>query len=1748
MAPPPQQPCTVPGCDYITPENIPTWELVIKQQEIHLKSKHANHAGNEGGGGQKGKLDKKVRPSITPQMTEESWRFIIDEWSRYKRQTGITGQQLLDELWSCMNEELRQLAFNEGGSDNLTTEADLLKRIKKLAVVTLHPSVHVVSLHELRQQSDENTQTFAAKVRGVAASCGLSKKCPGCQQVVSFSDETCYHQVLAGLSDQSMKERALTQAMMGTITDLDSLVKWCTADEAGRLPTQGMTLGRIQSTFKKLQNKKCKNCGAPVHGDGSKSAREQECKAFGKTCSRCQKKDHFAAVCKSSPAKNSAIKEEEPPPVGAQNSLDLFAVTEIDTSSQIWRPWEPTSLPTSCPPVSCSREPAPPPCYAIPTQNRFAPLLQDQDEPELDIRDSGGKLYATSRPHQKALRYPVVTPTQLEEVPVANVWESEIPTQPLQLAGVVKRLRAAEVGSIRTVKLPHVLHTIHDGWLQSPPKKSPMLSLDIKLHQKSYKELGLDVPSHVKKPCYPNTSILTPCIMDTGAQMSLAPLSLLAKMGINQDTTFPLQSRVAGASAEPIQLLGGIIVEITGTTPSGATNSCLQLLYISNAVKEIYMSLDACIQLGVVSKNFPEVSDINQVASLVNTPEEGGHGQCTNTGVVLPEDTPCSCPNRTLPPKDKPSLPCPPTEENLPILKKYILDRYASSAFNTCERRPLPLMNGSPPLKLFVDPKATPIAAHKPAVVPLHWKEPVKGGLDRDERLGVIKKVDVNTPIKWCSRMVVTPKPNSNEPRRVIDYSAVNLHAPRQTHAAPSPWSLVSSIPPNQYKTVLDNWHGYHSVEVAEEDRHYTTFNTEWGLYQYVTVPQGFTSAGDGYNHRMDIITSEVPRMKKCVDDSLLYDTSIQEQFFRVCEYLELCSNHGIIFNPKKFQFSAPTVQYLGFEVTMDGIKPTQTFLENIRTFPTPRNITDVRSWFGCIAQISFAFSTSTVMAPFRHLLSSKAQFQWTRELEEAFQASKEEIIRQCIQGVQSFDVNLPTALATDWSKLGIAFWLCQKKCKCAGPPMPGCCQSGWQTVLCGSRFCSPAESRYCPIEGEGLACTWGLDKCKFYLLGMKDFTLAIDHNPLVHIFGQQAVQDIPNPRLTSQKIKTMMYSFTPYHVPGKNNVVPDCFSRRSDSPIPPTTSKSQNLLDTSNILPGYDEHLGPPSWVTTGRAGALHGQDLDDTDTVELLLLGLGMAAIAEINNAKSCPVAAATSLVPNQSSDKPVLLTWARLEKAAINCKSYQTLHSLISSGAPDDRSAWPESLLQYYQHRHSLLTVGCIVYLHDRPVIPEQLRAEVLLHLHAGHSAVTAMYARATSCMYWPNMRDDIVKMRASCASCNLIAPSNPSCPPHPVCHPAYPFSDICADFFQYSGKSYLVVVDRYSNWLSIFHLPTDTSAEIIKILRRYCMTWGVPESISTDGASNFTSTEIEDWLRRWGIHHRVSSHYYPRSNKRAEVSVKSSKRMIMNNLGPNGSLDSDKIARAALLHRNCPDPLTGLSPAQVIFGRVLRDHLPLQPGHFSVRAEWRQNAERRENALAHRHVIKHEALTSGSRKLPPLKLGDKVMVQDQSTHKPGRWTKTGTVVEVQEYDSYLVKIDGSNTVTKRNRKFLRKVVTYNEVMNGPAPDVSTATLPMPSPTNTLPPDHHSSHDAPPQASVTTGPASSHETSLNPPPRSQAQPQVPKVKLKKNKTQWVIVNKEPNPDHSKPPSPGIKHDYQAMELESQRQREAVRASRRY
>ena len=187
-------------------------------------------------------------------------------------------------------------------------------------------------------------------------------------------------------------------------------------------------------------------------------------------------------------------------------------------------------------------------------------------------------------------------------------------------------------------------------------------------------------------------------------------------------------------------------------------------------------------------------------------------------------------------------------------------------------------------------------------------------------------------------------------------------------------------------------------------------------------------------------MNTDIKDHDSCVDDSILFDDDVEQNFFKICLFLEVSAKGGCTFNPKKFQFGCEEWDFLGFHFTKNGIKPTAAFMDAILNFPTPSNIPDVQSWFGAINQISYSFATAPVIAPFRHLLSAKVPFCWTPELDDAFNKSKMEILKQCKKGVALFDPSLPTALATDWPKLGI--WLTQKHCKCKsdGKPKPGCC------------------------------------------------------------------------------------------------------------------------------------------------------------------------------------------------------------------------------------------------------------------------------------------------------------------------------------------------------------------------------------------------------------------------------------------------------------------------------------------------------------------------------------------------------------------------------------------------------------------------------------------------------------------------------------------------------------------------------------
>jgi len=209
----------------------------------------------------------------------------------------------------------------------------------------------------------------------------------------------------------------------------------------------------------------------------------------------------------------------------------------------------------------------------------------------------------------------------------------------------------------------------------------------------------------------------------------------------------------------------------------------------------------------------------------------------------------------------------------------------------------------------------------------------------------------------------------------------------------------------------------------------------------------------------------------------------------------------------------------------------------------------------------------------------------------------------------------------------------------------------------------------------------------------------------------------------------------------------------------------------------------------------------------------------------------------------------------------------------------------------------------------------------------------------------------------------------------------------------------------------------------------------------------SHKVQQFLKQWGVTWRVSSAHYAQSNGRAEAAVKTAKRLLADNISRSGQLDNDKFARAILQHRNTPLPGIGLSPAQLLYGRTLRDHMPSLTDALRVRKEWVTLAEDRERSLANRHMVSMEHYNTNTHELPPLRLGDHTSVQNQTGNHPTRWDKTGRVVEVRDRQQYVIRMDGSGRCSLRNRRFLRKISAFNA---DPAWPTITPTKEQPQPT--------------------------------------------------------------------------------------------------
>ena len=244
-------------------------------------------------------------------------------------------------------------------------------------------------------------------------------------------------------------------------------------------------------------------------------------------------------------------------------------------------------------------------------------------------------------------------------------------------------------------------------------------------------------------------------------------------------------------------------------------------------------------------------------------------------------------------------------------------------------------------------------------------------------------------------------------------------------------------------------------------------------------------------------------------------------------------------------------------------------------------------------------------------------------------------------------------------------------------------------------------------------------------------------------------------------------------------------------------------------------------------------------------------------------------------------------------------------------------------------------------------------------------------------------------------------------------------MAADYFDLYGVHYLVTVDRLSGWLDITHAasgtPASGAAGLVACLRRVFADKGVPDTLSSDGGLEFTLHLTQEFLCAWKVKHRLSSAHFPQSNGQAEAAVKSAKRLMRSNVTKSGSLNMDSFVLAIMAHRKTPDPATGLSPAQILYGRQLRDAFRFasdsdRHSRAGMRPTWREAWELKERANRHQFYCQRQATNAHARDVKDLSVGNRVFVQNQHGGHGGAdklWDRSGQVVEKLGHGSYQIR---------------------------------------------------------------------------------------------------------------------------------------------
>ena len=632
------------------------------------------------------------------------------------------------------------------------------------------------------------------------------------------------------------------------------------------------------------------------------------------------------------------------------------------------------------------------------------------------------------------------------------------------------------------------------------------------------------------------------------------------------------------------------------------------------------------------------------------------------------------------------------------------------------------------------------------------------------------------------------------------------------------------------------------------------------------------------------------------VDDILVLSKNFEDHIRHLQLIFDRLMAAGLTLKPSKCKFALKEVIYLGHRISKEGVKVDVSKVEAVRSFPVPKNETQVRSFVGlCNYYRKFVKNFTNIAKPLTELTKHNTPFEWTEKCQQAFEKLKDAL---CSPPILAYpDLTKPFILTTDASGSAIGYIL-------------GQLDSEGKERVCAynGRSLSESEKKWPISEKECLAVLEGIKTYHVYLANSR-FKVYTDHQALKWLSNIKQSTG----RLARWAVLLQGYDYEICFRRGKLNSNADCLSRRDY----PNNQSAPNEPEES--LPSV--LLNEISQSDKSQSNKSHSVE------VTFLYTDSPPSAkpfIAEVSSNTE------TNIIPNDISE------------AQKECPDFKDIYMYhLNQDLPQDKKRADKVKQEFQQY---CLLDGVLYHFyqprsrgkkHDRYIkqvaLPRIYRNNLLAAYHdLGHFGFDRTYFSIQQKYFFPGMYQAVADYIRGCDLCQRAKPlTHAKKVPLTNMPITDTFSrwhmDLIGPFKQVTKEGYkhiLIIVDSFSKWVEAFPVRTESAEEIAQILHKEIFArYGACHSIVTDRGQGFMSKLVAAVNQIYNVKQQFTSSYHPQTNSVAERTNKTIIQCLKTVIDSNQLNWPQLLPGILMAFRMTPSASSEFSPFYLVFGKEM-----------------------------------------------------------------------------------------------------------------------------------------------------------------------------------------------------------------------------------